>query len=67
MTTHQNHALRNPLYIYQVIPQPPSLQGKQGGVIEQRYLGVHAHSLLKVASEVDWVMNKAFGTLVFIS
>ena len=35
-------------------------------VIEQRDLGVHVHSSLKVESQVDRVVKKAFGMLGFI-
>ena len=37
-----------------------------GRVIEQRDLGVHVHSSLKVESQVDRVVKKAFGILGFI-
>lgn len=35
--------------------------------VEQRDQGVQVHSSLKVVSQVDRVVNKAFGTLAFIS
>ena len=37
-----------------------------GRVIEQRDLGVHVHSSLKVESQVDRVVKKAFSMLGFI-
>ena len=38
-----------------------------GSVEEQRDLGEQGHSLLKVASQVDRLVKKAFSTLAFIS
>ena len=37
-----------------------------GRITEQRDLGVHVHSSLKVESQVDRVVKKAFGMLDFI-
>ena len=40
--------------------------GALGRVTEQKDLGVHVHSSLKVESKVDRVVKKAFGILGFI-
>ena len=45
-----------------------ALNGKAlGSVEEQRNVGVEVYSLLKVASQIDRVVKKAFSTLAFIS
>lgn len=38
-----------------------------GSIVEQIDLGVQLHVSLKVTSQVNTMVNKAFGTLAFIS